>query len=106
MSEAELYRLVEQCDGFDWDEGNSTKNWIKHRVSMDECEQAFGNAPLLAPDYSHSIEERRLVARSKTDSGRCLFISFTVRGTLIRVISARPMDRRERADYEEIERAS
>mgnify|MGYP001602551619 CR=1 len=26
---------------FQWDEGNSTKSWIKHRVSIKEQEQAF-----------------------------------------------------------------
>ena len=26
---------------FDWDEGNTTKSWIKHRVSAKEQEEAF-----------------------------------------------------------------
>ncbi len=36
----------------------------------------------------------------KTETGRMLFVVFTVRGTSIRVISAREMNRREKKAYE------
>jgi uncharacterized DUF497 family protein len=88
--------------GFEWDEGNLTKNWEKHQVSALECEQAFFNRPLIAlPDEGHSESESRFYALAQTDSGRRLFIVFTTKSNLLRVISARDMSRKERKIYEE-----
>ena len=89
--------------GFKWNDGNARKN-DKHGVSMAEAEQVFFNAPLLlVEDTSHSQAECRLHALGKTDDGRTLHITFTLRqsGSLIRVISARDMHRKERALYEQ-----
>jgi hypothetical protein len=87
--------------GFEWDEGNLTKNWQKHQVSALECEQVFFNRPLVAlPDERHSESEPRFYALGQTDSGRRLFIVFTARSDLIGVISARDMSRKERKIYE------
>lgn len=91
--------------GFDWDSGNARKN-EKHGVSMAEAEQAFFNQPLLLlEEGAHSQTEPRLHALGKTDAGRTLHISFTLRhsGALIRVISARDMHRKERTIYENAE---
>ncbi|MFQ5459262.1 MAG: BrnT family toxin [Anaerolineae bacterium] len=88
------------CTGFDWDEGNATKNWERHQVAGAECEEVFFLAPLLvAEDPGHSRSERRYFALGRTLAGRRLCV-FTVRNDLIRVISARPMSRRERRVYE------
>lgn len=89
--------------GFDWDEGNSQKN-VKHSVSTSESEQVFFNAPLLLlEDVKHSQMESRFHALGKTDDGRLLHISFTLRneGKAIRVISARNMHKKERSIYEQ-----
>lgn len=89
--------------GFNWDDGNARKN-EKHGVSMAEAEQVFFNAPLLLlEDGAHSQQEPRLHALGKTDEGRTLHVTFTLRqtGSLIRVISARDMHRKERAIYEQ-----
>lgn len=88
---------------FDWDEGNARKN-DKHGVSMAESEQVFFNAPLLMiADSKHSEDEPRIHALGKTDEGRTLHITFTLRnaGESIRVISARDMHRKERTIYEQ-----
>jgi uncharacterized protein len=71
---------------------------------MAEAEQVFFNEPLLlAPDSKHSVHEQRHHALGRTDEGRLLHITFTLRvsGTLIRVISARNMHRKERIFYEQ-----
>ena len=87
--------------GFQWDEGNLEKNWLAHKVSPAECEQIFFNQPLVvAPDAVHSEVEERLFALGQTDGGRLLFIAFTLREDLIRVISARDMSRQERKEYQ------
>lgn len=90
--------------GFEWDEGNARKSEEKHAVSQAEAEQVFFNEPLLiADDVLHSQEELRFHALGKTDNGRLMHLTFTLRqaGTRIRVISARTMSRKERAHYEE-----
>lgn len=88
---------------FDWDDGNARKN-DKHSVSMAESEQAFFNEPLLLiADTKHSHGESRFHALGKTDNGRELHITFTLRndGEKIRVISARDMHKKERTIYEQ-----
>lgn len=86
--------------GFNWDEGNDTKNWAKHKVSQFECEQVFFNQPLIVqPDGAHSGNEARFYALGKTDRGRLLFVVFTIRKNLIRVISARNMTSQEVKEY-------
>ena len=97
---ADLWTRLAGATGFQWDEGNATKNWVGHQVSQGECEQIFFSAPfLVAPDLTHSQAEPRLYALGQTAAGRRLFLVFTLRDTLIRVISARDMSRRERKVY-------
>lgn len=89
--------------GFEWDDGNARKN-DKRGVSTAEVEQAFFNDPLLlVADVKHSKRELRFHALGKSDEGRLLHITFTLRnaGASIRVISARDMHRKERTVYEQ-----
>ena len=93
-----------QITGFDWDAGNERKSINKHEVSRFEAEQVFFNHPLLVlADQKHSQNEARYHALGKSDDARLLHITFTLRsnGTLIRVISARDMHRKERNIYEQ-----
>lgn len=93
--------MLELLSGFDWDDGNLPKNWEKHWVSHLEAEQVFFNEPLLLfSDERHSQQEKRWYVLGKTDQGRELMLVFTTRGEKIRVISARPMSRKERKFYE------
>ena len=91
--------------GFQWDRGNSNKNLLKHNVQNWECEQVFFNKPLLVlEDPGHSAAEKRWAGFGMTDSGRLLVVIFTKRGNLVRVISARDMNTKERKFYEENEK--
>jgi len=86
--------------GFEWDAGNRDKNWEKHRVFDLECEEIFFNQPLVVRhDPAHSGAEQRSYALGRTDKGRNLFVAFTMRAKLLRVISAREMTRKERRLY-------
>jgi len=95
-----IAKLIGACTGFQWDSGNTYKNELKHKVSRDEAEQVF-NCELVkfVCDRSHSKTEPRYGVYGKTDAGRCLFVVFTVRHKLIRVISARDQNREERQFY-------
>jgi uncharacterized protein len=89
-------RLAE-CEGFQWDAGNSAKVWDRHQVMPTECEELFFNRPLIVRSADqHSAGEERFYALGQTDGGRLLFAVFTIRSRLIRVISARDMSRKER----------
>jgi uncharacterized protein len=94
----DLARVV----GSDWDAGNARKN-ERHGVTQVEAEDVFFDPRLLlVPDPRHSQDEARLHALGETSVGRRLHVTFTLRyeGTLVRVISARDMHRKERAVYE------
>ena len=90
-------------DGFDWDEGNSTK-CESHGLSIAEIEAMFRIEPRVAPDLAHSVDEQRLIAVGRTGAGRPIFVAFTLRERngrrLIRPISARYMHLREIRRYE------
>jgi len=103
----DVYKKLSRCTGFQWDEGNAGKNWLKHRVSPSECEQVFFHLPLIpSDDIRHSKEENRYYALGKTDMGRLLFIVFTIRKKNIRIISARDMNKKERQVYIDHEKDS
>jgi uncharacterized DUF497 family protein len=88
------------CEAFQWDAGNAAKIWDRHQVTPAECEELFFNRPLVVgTDEGHSADEERLYALGQSDSARLMFVVFTIRGRLIRVISARDMSRKERRIY-------
>ena len=94
----DLARIV----GFEWDAGNARKN-EKHDVSQSEAEQVFFDFRLLmVADPMHSVGEPRYHALGVTLDRRHLHITFTLRAedSLIRVISARDMHRKERQIYD------
>lgn len=101
------HELFVSCTGFQWDQGNSEKIWTKHRVSPFESEQIFFNQPLIVEeDLQHSQEEARYYTLGQTDTGRFLYVVFTIRGRQIRVISARDMSRKERRTYKDHEKTN
>jgi len=104
-----MIHLIHQAEGFDWDSANIEKIVNKHNVLPSQAEQVFFNEPLLLmDDVKHSQKEARYHALGVTDDLRLLHITFTFRskGTLVRVVSARDMHRKERKVYEQIENNS
>lgn len=101
-----MEEIFEKCIGFQWDSGNSEKNREKHQVFKAECEQVFFNKPLVVSDTKDkTVKEKRWHILGRTDLNRLLFVVFTIRKNLIRVISARDMSKKERVKYyEEIEK--
>jgi len=92
---------TENIIGFDWDDGNILKNEIKHNLKWQTIEEIFFNEPLvLLEDKKHSQEECRCAALGFTDNGMLITVVFTKRENKIRVISARPMSKKERIFYE------
>ena len=95
---------AERIAGLQWDEDNARRSANKHGVSQSEAEQVFLHEPLLVvEDTAHSRAEPRFHALGVTATGRPVHVTFTLweESTLIRVISARDMHRKERARYEQ-----
>jgi uncharacterized protein len=93
-----------RLDGFDWDEGNSSKCQA-HGMRLIEVESIFAGAPLVGPDPFDPAMERRWRAIGRTASGRPAFVVFTLRTLggqhLIRPLSARFMHAKEVLKYEQ-----
>jgi uncharacterized protein len=87
---------------FDWDENKAVSNRSKHGVSFEEAKTVFDD-PLYVDFYdpAHSEEEDRYLILGESSQRRLLIASYTERGNLIRLISAREVTRTERKVYEE-----
>jgi hypothetical protein len=87
---------------FEWDLTKAAANLLQHGVSFEEAATLFED-PLakIHDDPDHSATERRDIIVGHSLQGRLLLVSFTDRGSKIRLISARPVTSRERRDYEE-----
>ena len=97
---AEPLNPLDDCVGFDWDEANAEKISERHRGTPEEAEEVFFNETLVVrSDVRHSQREKRYYALGQTSFGRYLFVAFTIRRNLIRVISVREMNHREQEVY-------
>lgn len=88
---------------FDWDQWNIQKNELKHGVSPLEAESVFFDESLkIFDDLKHSsLHEKRFVCFGKSNENRVLMVGFTIRRSEVRVITARPASKNERAVYGE-----
>ncbi len=94
--------LFEGVLEFEWDRGNRDKNFLKHRVTNEECEEVFSDPHKRLVKYIlHPQGEVRRLLVGRTVSDRFLFVVFVMRRHKVRVISARDLNKRERHLYEE-----
>jgi uncharacterized protein len=86
---------------FEWDGGNTTKSFEKHGVTCAEAEEVFtgGRFIPIGEQYQPPVREPRYGVLGETRRGKLLFLVFTLRDQKVRVISARPMNARERRFY-------
>jgi uncharacterized DUF497 family protein len=69
---SEIASLIAGCIGFEWDAGNSGKNWESHKVTDRESEEVFQSGPLVFyDDLMHSAEEERFTVLGR-NSGNAL----------------------------------
>jgi uncharacterized protein len=75
---------------FEWDEGKALMNARKHRVSFEQAQQVFDD-PRAIPfeDLRHSVSDETRYLLVGMSSIGLLFVSFTVRDEVVRLISAR-----------------
>jgi uncharacterized DUF497 family protein len=87
---------------FEWDLKKAASNLRKHHISFREAAMVFRD--VLAQTYDdspHSHGEQRYVTLGMSDQGRVLVVAHTMRGEMVRIISARKATKRERKAYEE-----
>ncbi|MBK8980986.1 MAG: BrnT family toxin [Ignavibacteria bacterium] len=83
---------INDIEGFEWDEGNKQKNFLKHSVSDKEAEEVFNSHPFIVLRTAYLNEERfQMFGESKQ---RLLTIIFTIRKNKIRIIFARDMSKK------------
>lgn len=87
---------------FEWDEDKNRGNIRKHGVDFRDAVYAFADPHALnIPDDEHSEGEERWVLLGMSAGHRLLLVVHTDRShNRIRVISARPATRQERAAYQ------
>jgi len=87
---------------FEWDKGNIDKNQKSHDVTEKEAEEVFfDKKKVIYKDKFHSEKEDRFILIGKTKEKRLLYAVFTKRGTKMRIISARDINRKEVKYYVE-----
>lgn len=88
------------ANGFDWDDAN-IDHIAEHNIDFEEAEEALLDPRRIpAPAYRGADGERRRGALGMTVEGRLLFVAFTRRGSLVRVVTARDAAVREKRRYE------
>jgi hypothetical protein len=86
---------------FEWDEAKAAANLAKHGVSFEQARGVFGDP--FAIDFAddrHHYGEERVVILGMVDN-RLLVVVHTMRGDVVRIISAREAEPHERRQYHE-----
>lgn len=93
--------------GFEWDEGNIDKSYKKHGITPNEAEEVFVDKNVgIERDIKHQETEERYIAIGTTLNAKLLFVVFTIRRSMIRIISARRADKKERRLYKKAKKDS
>ena len=85
---------------FEWDEEKNRINIEKHSISFDLARLIFRNSHLCKVDNRHDYGETRWQAIGSV-SDIILHVTYTERGTRIRLISARKASKKERSAFDE-----
>ena len=83
---------------FDWDEQKRQSNLEKHGVDFVDAVNIFFKPVLETVDERYSYDEIRLVAYGEIE-GIILYVVYTWRDSVRRIISARRANKRERRKY-------
>ena len=86
---------------FEWDPDKAVSNVRKHRIDFETGVKVFEDVFRLEYDQPDNVDVMRYAVTGLVE-GRLLVVTYTVRGEVYRIISARLADRHERRDYHEI----
>jgi uncharacterized DUF497 family protein len=86
---------------FEWDRAKALANRKKHGVDFRAATKVFLDPNVIEFDDFSSTDEQRFNAVGLVD-GRMVFVAYTIRGTVIRIISARGAEPHEKRKYHEV----
>ena len=88
-----------QDDAYERDDAKAIRNRLAHDVSFEMAREVFKDAFAIEwSDHGQGGGEARFVTVGMVEN-RLLFVSYTLRGERIRIISARPAEPFERRRY-------
>ncbi len=86
---------------FEWDENKNNTNTTKHKISFDEASKVFfDNESIIKEDIKNEYGEKRFNIIGAIIKG-IIYVVYTFRGSLVRIISARKANQKERNEYYE-----
>ncbi len=83
---------------FEWDEDKRQSNLSKHGIDFVRAAGIFNSPILEKEDNRYDYGESRFIALGETN-GIVLFVVYTMRGSVYRIISARRATKREQRQY-------
>lgn len=92
-------QYIMQGEHFEWRDEKAASNWLDHGVRFETAREVFKDAFAIEwSDRGQDEGEDRFVTVGMVEN-RLLFVSYTMRGERIRIISAREAEPRERRRY-------
>ncbi len=83
---------------FEWDDPKNAVNIEKHGIDFNDAHELFEGDKLIIQDDRKDYGERRDIAIGRID-GRLVIAVFTQRGQIIRIISVRKANSREKERF-------
>jgi uncharacterized DUF497 family protein len=84
---------------FEWDDAKAASNWRDHGVTFDMAREVFRDPFALEwIDHGQGVQEPRYSIIGLAEN-RLVFVAYTMRGEVIRIISARKAEAYERRRY-------
>jgi uncharacterized DUF497 family protein len=88
-------------DAFEWDQAKAAENYKNHGITFEQATRVFADPFAIERlDARENYGEDRFNILGMVD-GRLLFVAFTLRGDIIRIISARGAEPHEKRKYHE-----
>jgi uncharacterized protein len=90
-----------KSDDFEWDDAKAARNRRSHKITFEQAREVFTDAFIVEwIDDEQDTDELRFRALGMVND-RLLCVAYTIRGTTIRIISARRAEPFERRKYHE-----
>ncbi len=101
QTESFVFLNIDAMIDYEWNPQKAEINFKKHGILFEEATTVFDDPFYLDfYDPDHSNDEHRYIIIGRSHTEQILLVSYTERGQIIRLISARKATRQERIIYE------
>jgi uncharacterized DUF497 family protein len=91
---------------FEWDDVKAARNWQEHGVTFQMARDGFKDAFAVEwVDHCQAVSEHRFAMLAMVGN-RLMFVSYTLRGDRVRIVSARKAEPHERRRYHNANRGA